>query len=141
MAANDLAMQEALASASSQDISYLKGSEPSTVTVKVTLVHTEISHIFLQNSIPNNFPVNSSPPEQNDRHLADDILKCIFMNEKFCILIQISLMFVPKDPIDNKSALVQVMAWRRNRRQAITWDNVDPVHWHILLYVALGKTS
>ena len=33
------------------------------------------------------------------------------MNEKFCILIQISLKFVPKGLIDNKTALVQVMAW------------------------------
>ena len=45
--------------------------------------------------------------------LADDIFKCIFMNEKLRILIRISLKFVPKGPIDNKSALVQVMAWRR----------------------------
>ena len=29
------------------------------------------------------------------------------------VLIRISLKFVPKGPIDNKSALVQVMAWRR----------------------------
>ena len=36
-----------------------------------------------------------------------------FHNEKFCILIQISLKFVPKGLIDNKSALVQAMAWRR----------------------------
>ena len=57
--------------------------------------------------------VNSSPPGQNGRHFADDICKCIFMNEKFCILIQISLKFVPKGLIDNKTALVQVMAWRR----------------------------
>ena len=37
------------------------------------------------------------------------------MNEKlwFCILIQISLKFVTKGSIDNKSVLVQVMAWRR----------------------------
>ena len=35
------------------------------------------------------------------------------MNEKLCILIQIWLKFIPKGPIDNKSALVQVMAWRR----------------------------
>ena len=34
-----------------------------------------------------------------------------FMNGKFCISIQISLKFVPKDPIDNKSVLVQVMAY------------------------------
>ena len=28
-----------------------------------------------------------------------------------CISIQISLKFVPKGPIDNKSMLVQVMTW------------------------------
>ena len=38
--------------------------------------------------------------------LSDDIFKCIFLNEKVQILIQISLKFVPKGPIDN-------MAWRR----------------------------
>ena len=37
---------------------------------------------------------------------ADDIFKCIFLNEKFCISIWISLKFVPKGLIDNKSALV-----------------------------------
>ena len=31
------------------------------------------------------------------------------MNEKYCILTLISLRFVPNIPIDNKSALVQVM--------------------------------
>ena len=45
--------------------------------------------------------------------LADNIFKWIFLNEKFCILIQIPLEFVPKEPIDNNSALVQIMAWRR----------------------------
>ena len=43
---------------------------------------------------------------------ADDIFKCISMNENFCISIQISLKFVPRGTIDNKWALVQVMAWR-----------------------------
>ena len=57
--------------------------------------------------------VNSSPPGQNGRHFADGIFKCIFMNEKFCILIKISLKLVPNDLIDNKTALIQVMAWRR----------------------------
>ena len=45
--------------------------------------------------------------------LADEIFKCNFVNEKFLILIKISLKFVPKGPIDNKAALVQVMVWRR----------------------------
>ena len=46
-------------------------------------------------------------------NLADDIFKCIFINEKFCILIRISLKFVPRGPIDNRPALVQVMAWHQ----------------------------
>ena len=33
------------------------------------------------------------------------------MNEKFCIFVKISLKFVPKGLIDNKPALVQIMAW------------------------------
>ena len=47
--------------------------------------------------------VNSSPLGQNSRHFADDILRRIFVNEKFCILIEISL---PNGPMDNKPALV-----------------------------------
>ena len=35
------------------------------------------------------------------------------MNEKFWVLILISLKFVLKIPNDNKPALVQVMAWRQ----------------------------
>ena len=45
--------------------------------------------------------------------LADDIFKHIFLNENVRIFIQISLKFVPKGPIDNKSVLVQVVAWCR----------------------------
>ena len=45
--------------------------------------------------------------------LADDICKCIFLNENDRISIKISLKFVPRSSIDNKPALVQVMAWRR----------------------------
>ena len=44
---------------------------------------------------------------------ADDILKCNFVNKYVLILIKISPNFVPMGPIDNKSPLVQVMAWRR----------------------------
>ena len=49
---------------------------------------------------------NSSPPGQNGRHFTDDIFSCIFVNEKFCILIEISPKLVPKGPIDNNPALV-----------------------------------
>ena len=45
--------------------------------------------------------------------LADDNFKCIFFNDNDRISIWISLKFDPKSPIDNKPALVQVMAWRQ----------------------------
>ena len=45
--------------------------------------------------------------------LADNIFKRILLNENVRILIQISLKFVPVGSIDDKTALVQVMAWRR----------------------------
>ena len=37
---------------------------------------------------------------------ADDIFKCIFLNENIRISIKISLKFVPKGPINNTPALV-----------------------------------
>ena len=45
--------------------------------------------------------------------LADNIFKYIFLDENDRIWIQISLKFVPRGSIDSKSALIQVMAWRR----------------------------
>ena len=53
------------------------------------------------------------PLEKMAAILADDTFNYIFLNEKFFILIKISLKFVPKGPIDNNPAWVQVMAWRR----------------------------
>ena len=47
-----------------------------------------------------------TPPGQNGRHFAADISRCIFINEKFCISIKISLKFVTKGPIDNNQVLV-----------------------------------
>ena len=45
--------------------------------------------------------------------LADDNFKCIVLHENDRIPIEISLQIVPRSPINNKPALVQVMAWRR----------------------------
>ena len=46
-------------------------------------------------------------------HFADDIFRCVFVNVKFCVLIQISLKCILKGPIDNNPTLVWIMAWRR----------------------------
>ena len=51
---------------------------------------------------------------RNEQHFADDIFKRIFFNENVWISIKISLKFVPKGPISNIPALVQIMAWRRS---------------------------
>ena len=58
--------------------------------------------------------VNTSRPRQNGRRFADDTFKRIFLNENVRISIKISLKFVPKGPINNNPALVQIMAWRRS---------------------------
>ena len=56
---------------------------------------------------------NPLRPRQNGRHFADDTFKRIFVNENVRILIEISFKFVPKGPINNIPALVQIMVWRR----------------------------
>ena len=58
--------------------------------------------------------LNSSPPGHNGRHIANNVFKCIFINEKFCILKQLTLKFAPKAQINNIPELVQVMAWRQS---------------------------
>ena len=45
--------------------------------------------------------------------LADGISKYILVNEKFCIMINISLKFVPNGQINNIPALVQIMVWHQ----------------------------
>ena len=58
--------------------------------------------------------LNHLPPGQNGHHSDRWHFQMHFLEWKWYdwILIQISLKFVPMSPIDNKPALVQVMAWR-----------------------------
>ena len=62
-------------------------------------------------------------------------MKCQISNFKLIILIdfwgitcEIALRRISMDFIDDKSILIQVLAWCRQavRQQAITWANVDP---------------
>ena len=59
------------------------------------------------------FSIRTLRPEQGGHHFADNIFKCIFLNENVWILIKISLKFIPKGLINNIPTLVQIMAWRR----------------------------
>ena len=66
--------------------------------------HTHITHISL--GWHELTPPESSPPEQNGRHFADNVFRCIFVNEKSYILIKIALKFAAEGPISNNEALV-----------------------------------
>ena len=57
--------------------------------------------------------VSTPRPRRNRRHFADDIFKCIFLNENVLISIKISLKFIPKGPINNIPTLAQIMSWCR----------------------------
>ena len=91
---------------------------PLNVNHKIDTVFNTNPEIIYSKGIQTKFKwrFNSSLARQNGRHFTDDIFKCIFVNEKFCISNQILLKFVPKDQINKKSAFVQaiqVMAWCR----------------------------
>ena len=60
--------------------------------------------------LPNQLTINQLRPDQNGQHFADNIFKWIFLNENYCIFMQILRNFAPKGPIDKCSASGQVMA-------------------------------
>ena len=68
--------------------------------------------------------------------LADDIFKRIFLNDNVRISIQISLKFVPRGSINNKPALIQVMAWRRTGDKPLPEEMLT--QWRIYAAIAWG---
>ena len=82
-------------------------------------------------SIQASLGLNTLRPRQNGRHFADAIFKCIFLNENVWIPIKFSLKFVPKGPINNIPALVQIMAWRRPGDKPLSEPMMDNLPTHI----------
>ena len=82
--------------------------------------------------------VNTWRPRQNGRHFADDIFKWIFLNENVWIPIKIPLKFVPRGPINNIPAMVQIMAWRRPGAKPLS-EPMTVVYWHIYASLGLNK--
>ena len=86
------------------------------IVVNAVLVHGLAPYISGETSagiLTKSPPPPPPPPRQNGCHFPDGSYKCIFMNENFCISIRISLRFVSRALIDNKSACVRVMARHR----------------------------
>ena len=83
----------------------------------------KISLMFIPNSPFSHIPAlvqimawcrpgdNTLRLEQNGCHFAENIFQYIFFSKKVPKKIKISLKFLPRGSIDNKLALVQVMAW------------------------------
>ena len=79
----------------------------------MTLQHSYLI-VFIANAWGMHHLINTLRPRQNGRLSADDAFKRIFLHENVTISIKISLKFVPKCPINDIPALVQIMAWRRS---------------------------
>ena len=87
--------------------------------------------------------LNTLRPRQNGRHFTDDTFKRIFLNDIVRIPIKISLKFVPKDPVINIPALVQIMAWRRPGDKPLSEPMMVSLLMHICVtqpqWVKIGK--
>ena len=75
--------------------------------------------------------INSLRPRQNGRYFVDDSFKRILLNENGRIWIKNSLKFVPKGPINNIPALVQIMAWRRRGDKPLSEPMIVSLSTHI----------
>ena len=66
----------------------------------------------------------------------------IFLNENILISMEKSLKSVHKGPFDNKSALAQVMTWRRTGSRQWTWSNIDTDLWrHMMSLVGRNENT
>ena len=73
-------------------------------------------------------------------NLAEDISKYISFNKNCCILIQILLKFVAESPIDNKSALVQIMAWHWTGAKPLSEPYDGLAYWYTYEVEAKSKS-
>ena len=67
--------------------------------------------------------------------------RLFFLNEKCCILIQISLKCVSKGANDSKSVMVQIMAWHWTGKKPFIWTNDGLLHWCITASLGLNEST
>ena len=79
--------------------------------------------------------LNTLWPRQDGRHFPDDVFKWIFLNENGWISVKISLKFVPRVPINNIWALVQIMAWRRSGDKPLS----EPLMASLLSHICVTR--
>ena len=82
--------------------------------------------------------LNMLKVRKNSGHFMYDIFKCIFINENHYSLIDISMIFFPKGPINNMPALVQIMTWHQTGDKLLSESMINLPHVTFNSY-ALGK--
>ena len=101
------------------------------MSMKSWLHHSLTLHVAVTSRIL----FNLLRPILNRRPFADDIFKCIFLNENERILPRIPLKFVPKVRINNIPALVQIMASRRSGNKPLS----EPMMVSLLTHICLTQ--
>ena len=81
--------------------------------------------------------LNTLRPRQDGLHFPDDIFKWIFFNEIVWISTKISLKFVPRGPINNITALVQIMTWRGSGEKP--WP--EPMMVSLLTHICVTRSQ
>ena len=84
---------------------------------------------------------NTLRPRQDGRRFPDDTFERIFFKENVIILMKISLNFVPKGPINNIPALVQIMAWRRSGDKPLSEPMMVSLPTHICVTRPCNKSE
>ena len=97
--------------------------------------YTKCWHVVKWTLWTNLCELNTLSPRQNGRRFEDDVFKCIFLNENVWISLKISLKFVPKDPINNIPALVQILAWRRSGDKPLS----EPMMVSLLTHICVTR--
>ena len=95
------------------------------------LGHHPYWHSYNHRGDSDSHRINTLRPRQDGRHFPDDIFKCIFLNENARISHNKWLKFVPKVQVNNISALIQIMAWRRSGDKPLSEPMVVSLLTHI----------
>ena len=109
------------------------------VTEMCICVHISVTKWYIVGYLSNTLwnlhygSINSLRLRRNGCYNADDIFKCIFLKETVWNPTKISLKFVPKGPINNIPALVQIMAWRRPGDKPLP----EPMMVSLLTYICV----
>ena len=78
---------------------------------------------------------NTLRPKQDCYIFTDNIFICFFLNENAWVSIKISLQFVPKVPINNIAALVQIVALRRPVHKPLS----EPLMVRLLMHKCITR--